>query len=257
MSSSPIAVFDSGVGGISILNELVKLMPNENYIYFGDSKNAPYGSKTHDEISALAFANVKKLVGMGAKSVVVACNTATSVAINELRAEYTDIPIIGIEPALKPAVLQKPGSTVVVMATPMTLQEHKFAALMAEYSSEATIIPLPADGLAKMIEDGILEGDILQCYLKELFEPYCDINIDSIVLGCTHYPFVAKAIRKLFDYNVNIFDGAVGTAMQTKRSLAKIGMLNKSSEKGKITLLTSGEQEMFNALAEKLIIQSR
>ena len=122
----PIAVFDSGLGGISVLNAMMRIMPNENYIYFGDSKHAPYGTKTHEEVQQLSVANLERLIRMGAKAVTVACNTATSVAIDIMRSRYKDIPIIGIEPALKPAVLYKKNSTVVVMATKMTLSEPKF-----------------------------------------------------------------------------------------------------------------------------------
>ncbi len=253
MSSSPIAVFDSGLGGLSVLRELVRLMPNENYIYFGDSKNAPYGSRTHDDIMAITLDNIKKLADMGAKAIVVACNTATSIAINELRRIYRDIPVVGVEPALKPAVLKKPGSTVVVMATPMTLQEHKFAALMAEYSRDAKIIPLPAPRLARMIEDGILDGTELEGYLVEVFSPYKNERIDSVVLGCTHYPFVKETIRKIFDHNIEIFDGAEGTAMHTRHLLEMGGMLNKNETKGTLKLMTSGDEEKFIRLAEVLL----
>ena len=144
-----IGVFDSGVGGISVLRELIKVMPNENYLYFGDSEHAPYGTKTLEEVRALTIENVQALLGKGAKSIVVACNTATSAAVAVLRKMYPDLPLVGIEPAIKPAVLACPGQRVVVMATPMTLCQEKFQKLMQKYEENAQIIPLPCPGPAK------------------------------------------------------------------------------------------------------------
>ena len=140
----PIGVFDSGVGGISVLRELMALMPNENYIFFGDSANAPYGTKTLDEVVKLTCKDAAYLYEQGVKAIVVACNTATSAGVKILRERYTDIPVIGIEPALKPAVLSAKHPTVLVMATPMTLREEKFQNLMHRYEQDAEIIPLPS-----------------------------------------------------------------------------------------------------------------
>lgn len=249
----PIAVFDSGVGGISILRELIKQMPQENYIYYGDAANAPYGSKSHEEIRSATLMHSEELLKLGSKAIVVACNTATSVAIDELRAKYPDVPIIGVEPALKPAVMYKANSVIVVMATPATLSESKFAALMDKYGKASRIIPLPCHQLAKIIESGTLEGQILDDYIASLFAPYSDIHIDSIVLGCTHYPFVKKSILKAFDHTVKLFDGACGTAKETRRRLAEKNMLSTRTDNGSIEILTSADINTFGALAKKLL----
>ena len=252
-NNQPIAVFDSGVGGISILRELIKHMPGEDYIYYGDAANAPYGSKTHNEIRNATLKHTAELLVMGAKAIVVACNTATSVAIDDLRELYPDIPIIGVEPALKPAVMYKPDSVVVVMATPATLSERRFSSLMNKYDKVSKIIPLPCPELAAIIESGILEGKALDDYINALFSPYKNIRIDSIVLGCTHYPFVKKSILKIFDYDVRLFDGAYGTAKETKRRLDENNLLSSNENNGKITIMTSADIKTFSALAQKLL----
>ena len=161
----PIAVFDSGVGGISVLRELVKIMPNEDYLYSGDSRNAPYGTKTLEEVRTLTRAHAKELFARGAKGLVVACNTATSAAVRILREEYPKIPIVGIEPAVKPAVAFMEHPRVLVMATPMTIREEKFHRLMDRYASQGEIIPLPCPGLMNFVERGDLDGEDLQKYL--------------------------------------------------------------------------------------------
>ena len=181
--NKPVGVFDSGVGGISVLRELVRVMPNEDFIYFGDSVNAPYGTKSVSEIRELTIRNVEKLLEMGAKSIVVACNTATSAAVAVLRKMYPELPLVGIEPAIKPAVLHKPDSRVVVMATPMTIKQEKFQRLMNMYKDKAEIVPLPCPGLMEFVEKGNFDGEDLYKYLTELFWSVNDKPIDSIVLG--------------------------------------------------------------------------
>ena len=235
----PIGVFDSGVGGISELRELVARMPNENYIFFGDSKNAPYGTKTLGEVQKLTCADAEYLVSQNVKALVVACNTATSAAINILRREYADMPVIGIEPALKPAVHAREYPRVLVMATPMTLREEKFHALMQKFETEADILPLPCPGLVEFVERGELDGAELERFLRELFAPYKEKPVDCVVLGCTHYPFVRGMIQKVLGSRVLVFDGGEGTARETQRRLKECGLCNPSGEKGKITLQNS------------------
>ena len=249
MSNKPIAVFDSGVGGISVLKELYKLMPNENYIYFGDSANAPYGSREVLKVKELSVANTMMLMALGAKAVVIACNTATSVAAAYLRDKYKEFPIIGVEPALKPAVLSKENSAIAVMATPITLREEKFNKLMASFEDKAKIIPVPCEKLAGMIEKGVLSGSEIEDYIKELFEPLG--KIDSVVLGCTHYPFIKDSIKKVLG-DVLLFDGGEGTARETKRRLFDLDLLNESKDSGEIAFLSSSEDEAEIELYKKL-----
>lgn len=253
----PIGVFDSGVGGISVLRELVARMPNENYIFFGDSKNAPYGTKTLREVQELTCADARYLISQNVKALVVACNTATSAAINILREEYANMPVIGIEPALKPAVHAREYPRVLVMATPMTLREKKFHALMQKFEKDAEILPLPCPGLVEFVERGELEGAELERFLGELFAPYQAKPVDCVVLGCTHYPFVRGMIQKVLGSGVLLFDGGEGTARETQRRLKECGLCNPSKEKGRVTLQNSLASEQIGQLGRFLLESHR
>lgn len=244
----PIAVFDSGVGGISVLKNLVELMPHEDFIYYGDSANAPYGTKTLDEVRTLTCDHAKNLlIDQHAKGLVVACNTATSAAVRILREKYPDVPIVGIEPAVKPAVLFKDNPRVLVMATPMTIREEKFRKLMARYSDKGDIIPLPCPGLMNFVERGDLYGDDVRQYLEELLYDYTHGEIDAVVLGCTHYPFVRKMIQQVLGENVRVFDGGNGTAREMKRRLLEKGLLNDKMQQGKVEFQNSLTGEAHEA----------
>ena len=251
-SRQPIGVFDSGVGGVSVLRELVKLMPQEHYLYFGDSANAPYGTKEPEKIRALTIHHVEYLLKQGVKSVVVACNTATSAAVADLRKMYPDLPLVGIEPAIKPAAEQNPGGRIVVMATPMTLRQEKFRKLMARYEQQARIVPLPCPGLMEYVERGNLEGEDLRKYLTELLWTVGDEPIDAIVLGCTHYPFARKMIQRIAGEDVAIYDGGPGTAREMKRRLQVAGLLSDFPKKGNIVFENSYTDPLSMAREEKL-----
>jgi glutamate racemase len=242
----PIGFFDSGVGGLSVLKEAIKLMPNENYIYFGDSKNAPYGVKNVDDVKELTYNAFNLLREKGAKAVVVACNTATSAAVADLRKDYKDIPIVGIEPALKPAVELNRDGAIVIMATPMTLREKKFGNLMNKYNGGKEIIPMPCAGLVEFIESGDLDGDDLKDYLKDKFSEFKGQKIGSVVLGCTHYPFVRKAIQETIGNNIPVIDGGLGTCKELRRRLANQNLINDSTKKGNI--------EIYNSLKDQRMI---
>lgn len=248
----PIAVFDSGVGGVSVLRELIKIMPSEDYIYMGDSKNAPYGTRPKEEVRKLTIACAENLFSQGAKGLVVACNTATSAAVRVLRETYPQIPIVGIEPAVKPAVLCMEYPRVLVLATPMTIREEKFHHLMERYENEAEIIPLPCPGLMDFIERGDLDGEDLHSYLKDLLYSYSDNQVDAAVLGCTHYPFVKRQIQRVLGDRVKIFDGGEGTAREMRRRLGEKGLLQSSDRHGVIkfenSLTDSGRIELCRRL---------
>ena len=237
--SLPIAVFDSGLGGMSVLSELIKILPNENFIYFGDSANAPYGTKSADEVRALTVLVFERLLARGIKAFVIACNTATSVSVAYLRERYPDMLIIGVEPALKPAALCAQHPTVAVLATPLTLKETKFSELLSKYSEDARVIPFACPGLVEFVERGIFEGEELDTFLSGLFEPLKKERLDCVVLGCTHYPLVKGAIIKALGDDVRVFDGGYGTARQTARRLEEAGLLNKSEKKGRIEIIDS------------------
>ena len=188
----PIAVFDSGLGGISVLRALVQRLPGEDFLYFGDSANAPYGVRPVAEVRRLTQDVIGRLYDRGIKAAVIACNTATSAAIGPLRAAFPDIPVIGIEPALKPAVAHH--RRVLVLATPLTLREEKFVALMhqcAGCAGCAEIVPLPCPELVEFVERGELDSPALTAYLARQLGPYAG-RVDAAVLGCTHFPFVRR-----------------------------------------------------------------
>ncbi|MBO5373073.1 MAG: glutamate racemase [Lachnospiraceae bacterium] len=252
-NEAPIAVFDSGVGGISVLRALIAEMPNENYWYYGDSANAPYGTKTLEEVRKLTISHVDHFIESGAKAVVVACNTATSAAVRILRQKYPDVPIIGIEPALKPAVLSKKHPNVIVMATPMTLRQEKFHNLMERYMGMAHIIPLPCPGLMEYIENGNTQSEELLQFIAKLFEPFELQKLDAVVLGCTHYPFISREIQKVLGDKVMLFEGGPGTARETKRRICEAGLLNPGEKPGKIVFENSEKTDSKEMLCKKLL----
>ncbi len=249
---SPIAVCDSGVGGISVLAALKQEMPGEDFYYFGDSLHAPYGTKTTEEVRARMFELVDMFRARGCKAVVVACNTATSAAVFALRETYPDFTIVGIEPALKPAALAGEDQTVLVMATPMTIRNEKFHNLMDRYADKAHILPLPCPGLMEFVERGETEGPALEAFMEKLFRPFSKEDVDSIVLGCTHYPFVAHTVQKVMGDRVKLYDGGPGTARETKRRLAVADLLNTESKQGTVTIENSLSEEKV-ALCETLL----
>lgn len=249
----PIGFFDSGVGGLSVMREALKLMPNENYIYFGDSKNAPYGVRELDDVKRLTFNAVEFLLSKGAKAIVIACNTATSAAISDLREKYKDIPIIGIEPAIKPAVELHRDGDIMIMATPFTLKNNKFKNLMDNYKKQANIKPIPCDGLVEFIEKGELDSKELKEYLKDRFKEYRNKDIAAIVLGCTHYPFIEKAILEVLDKDIPIIHGGEGTARELKRKLEELDIINDSNKKGTVEFYNSREGDELINLSKKLI----
>lgn len=247
---APIGVFDSGLGGITVLKEMIRLMPGEDFIYLGDSANAPYGVRTDKEVRNLTILHITDLLNMGAKAICVACNTATSAAVAELRTIYPEVPLVGIEPALKPAAESKDYPTILVMATPMTIRKDKFQNLLSRFKEQAKIIELPCPGLMEFIEHGILSGEKLENFLKQLLWDYIDADIDGVVLGCTHYPFVKNEIQKVLGGEVMMFDGSFGTARELKRRIELAG-LSSGKEKGSIRMLNSDESQI--ELANKLL----
>ena len=243
---SYIAVFDSGVGGVSVLRELRALMPKERFYYFGDSANAPYGKKTTAEVQELTLAAGRKLlVERDCKALVVACNTATAAAITDLRAEYPDRIIVGIEPALKLACDRHPGGTVGIMATDVTLRERKLAALMERVKRDCRVLRVHAPGVVELVEQGKCDTPEAVALMQELLGGYVGM-LDALVLGCTHYPFMKKAMQLVLGDGVELLDGGEGTARETRRRLAEAGLLwedrgdliveNSSGDPGKIAL---------------------
>jgi glutamate racemase len=253
LNNKPIGFFDSGVGGISVLREAVRLLPNENYIYFGDSINAPYGTKKVHEAKELTFKAVDFLLSRNVKAIVIACNTATSAAIEDLRSTYHSVPIIGIEPALKPAVELNRKGKIIIMATPMTLAETKFNNLMKSYKDKAEIVPLPCAGLVELIENGIIDGTEVNSYLRKKLKPYLSGGISSVVLGCTHYPFIRNELSRVLPEGAEIIDGSLGTVKQLKRQLTNMNAVNTQTEKGKVEIINSSYDEKILKLSYRLL----
>lgn len=244
--SSPVGVFDSGVGGISVLGELARTLPREDFLYYGDNLHAPYGTKPQQEVLSYVRGVMNHLMEQNVKAVVIACNTATSVAAATLRRELT-LPIIGMEPALKPAAEMRHGGKILVLATPMTLRLPKFQALYARYGEGA--VPLPCPGLMELVEQQAF--DQARRYLAELFSPFDMAQVDAVVLGCTHYVFLRPCLQELLPPHVLVLDGNAGTARQLHRVLEQHDLLNNAG--GSIRFETSGCHEHVLPLMEQLL----
>ena len=224
-----IAVFDSGLGGISVLRHLRRLMPGERYLYFGDSANAPYGSRTTEEVRKLTLAAAERLMAeKPLKALVLACNTATAAAVKDLRKKYPDLIVIGIEPALKVAADHYPGGRIGVMATEVTLREEKFDTLLSRFHENCSVTKIPMPGLVQLVEAGKTGTPEMEDLLRNLLNPYMG-RLDAVVLGCTHYPLAAKDISKVLGQTVVLLDGGDGTARETRRRLESAGLLEAGS----------------------------
>lgn len=221
-----IAVFDSGLGGLSVLRHLRRRMPGERFLYYGDSAHAPYGVRSRAEVEALTLSTAERLMSRGLKALVVACNTATSAAIGPLRAKYPDLIVVGIEPALKLAADRFPGGRIGVMATPVTLREEKFCHLLTRYAAKCQVYKIPAPQLVPLIEEGRVDTPIMEQTLHGLLDPFAD-KMDALVLGCTHFPFASHAMERLLGPRVAVLDGGDGTARETLHRLEAADLLEK------------------------------
>ena len=245
-----IAVFDSGVGGISVLRHLRRLLPQEQFLYYGDTANAPYGSRPTGQVRELTLAAAKKLTGLlPLKALVVACNTATAAAVKELRQQYPELIVIGIEPALKLAADHFPHGHIGVMATEVTLREEKFDTLLHRFDENCTIEKIPAPGLVELVEAGKADSKEAEALLRKLLGPYIG-KLDALVLGCTHYPFAAKAIRAVLGADIPLLDGGEGTARETRRRLEQAGLLRQGT--GRVVLKSSAQEDGYPMAARLL-----
>ncbi len=245
-----IAVFDSGVGGLSVLRHLKKIMPGERFLYYGDSANAPYGSRSRGDIRDLTLAAVEKLAARGIKALVVACNTATAAAIGDIRRAYPELIVVGIEPAMKLAADRCPGGTVGVMATEATLQLEKFTHLLTAACRGVQVVKLPAPGLVELIEAGKGEGPEAEALLRPILAPWAG-RLDALVLGCTHYPFASETVRALVGRHTPLLDGGEGTARQTLHRLEEAGLLQQ--DQGEILIENSLEDPQILQLCWELL----
>jgi len=228
MNKQSIGVFDSGVGGISILKEITTLLPYENTIYLADSLNAPYGQKPKEKILEFSIKNTELLINKGCKIVVVACNTATTNAIAVLRQNY-NIPFIGIEPAIKPAALQTKTNAIGILATKGTLSSELFHKTSQKFTEGIQVIERIGEGIVPLIEAGKINSEEMTILLKKYLNPMLDANIDYLVLGCSHYPFLIPTIKEIIGSDITIIDSGEAVARQTKSILTKHRLLNSST----------------------------
>lgn len=249
MSKQPIGIFDSGVGGTSVWKEINSLLPNENTIYLADSANAPYGPKGREAIIDLSIKNVDYLINKGCKLIVVACNTATTNAIFKLREIY-NIPIIGIEPAIKPAALNTQTKTVGILATKGTLSSELFHKTTDLFASNIKVIERIGEGIVELIESGQLNSEAMKALLKLYVQPMIDANIDYLVLGCTHYPYLIPLLVELLPENVKIIDSGEAVARQTRSVLETHNLLNNQTKKGKYQFFTNVCPDVMASLLE-------
>ena len=245
MRKKPIGIFDSGIGGTSILKEVHALLPHEDCIYLADSKNAPYGNKSKEAILQLSIKNTELLIHKGCKLIIVACNTATTNAIDYLRANY-DIPFIGIEPAIKPAALNTETKAVGILATKGTLSSQLFHKTNDLYTSGINVIEQDGDGIVPLIENGKLDSTEMKLLLEVYLKPMLDKNIDFLVLGCTHYPYLIPTLTKILPKHINIIDSGLAVAKQTHAVLSSNQLLNDTKEKAVIKLFSNGNIEVLN-----------
>lgn len=231
-NSAPIGLFDSGIGGTSIWKEIHTLLPNENTIYLADSKNAPYGQKSKEEIIALSKKNTEFLLNQNAKLIVVACNTATTNAIKELRASY-DVPFIGIEPAIKPAANNSETHTIGILATKGTLNSELFSQSVLNYPT-TKIIEQVGFGLVQLIEEGKMDSNEMTDLLKNALKPMIEEDIDYLVLGCSHYPYLIPQIKKIIPKHIKIIDSGEAVARQTKNILTETDLLSNEEKSSQI-----------------------
>jgi glutamate racemase len=250
VSARPVGVFDSGVGGLSVAREIRSHLPAEHLLYVADTAWCPYGDRSLEEVRARTLAIGRWIQDAGAKVLVVACNTASGAALEQLR-EVLTIPVIGLEPAVKPAVAQTKNGRVGVMATAGTLRSDRFARLLANHAAGVEVVAQACPGLVDMVEDGLLEGDALGVTLDTLTRPLRDADVDTVVLGCTHYPFVREAIAASLGPHVTLLDSGPAIARRTERVLDEAGLLETGGD-GSIRVLTTATPAEVAPVVQRL-----
>lgn len=238
--TGPIGLFDSGVGGLSIWREVRALLPAEDLIYVSDEAHVPYGVKSTAFIQARSIAITRYLVSQGIKALVVACNTATAAAIHELRAHF-NIPIIGVEPAVKPAAQETETGVVGVLATPNTLASEKFADLVSRFNTRVRVIVQPCVGWVELVEQGLLTGEVARTRVAEQVAPLLAAGVDTLVLGCTHFPFLLPTIKAVVGPHVRVLDNSAAVARQLQKRLELMSLLNNGSGQGQSIFMSSGD----------------
>ena len=254
--NSPIGIFDSGVGGISVLRAIREQMPNELVIYFGDQRHIPYGPRPMDQIRSFSKGITNFLLEQNAKIIVVACNTASAAALKYLRERFPDVQFVGMEPAVKPAAEQTQTGKVGVLATPATFQGALYASVVERFANGVELLQDTCPGLVQQIEQGNLDGEETRRILEDALLPMLEKNIDTVVLGCTHYPFVIPLIQQIVGDNVRVIDPAPAVAKQVRRLLEAGWMRSDFKSKGEIKFYTSGDREVLKSMLPILLGES-
>lgn len=255
-SNQPIGVFDSGVGGLSVLRAMRQLMPEEPALYFADQKHVPYGPRSLEQVRDFSEAVTRFLLDQGAKLIVVACNTASAAALHYLRDKFPDVLFVGMEPAVKPAAEHTQSGLVGVLATPATFQGALYASVLERFANGVQVLQHNCPGLVGQIEEGDLDGEATRAILESALRPMLDRGIDTVVLGCTHYPFVIPLIEQLVGEKVRVIDPAPAVAKQAERLLEANGIRNPAGKTAQIRFYTSAEADSLASMLPKLLGES-
>ena len=255
-SDQPIGIFDSGVGGLSVLRAIRRELPLETLLFLGDQAHVPYGSRPREQVREYAFGITRFLLAQGAKLIVVACNTASAVALHDLRQAFPAVPFVGMEPAVKPAAETTHTGKVGVLATPTTFAGELYASVVERFAKEVQIFQSTCPGLVEQIESGDLTGPQTRQILKEALRPMLAEGIDTVVMGCTHYPFVIPLIEAITGPEVRTIDPAPAIARQVRRLLTERDLLNPSEQAGKLRFFTSGNLMAFQKILPVLLDES-
>lgn len=255
-SIHPVGVFDSGLGGLSVVREMRRLLPAEDLLYFADCAYCPYGIRTQEEIRERSELVVGRLIAGGAKVVVVACNTASAMAIFHLREVFPDVPMIGLEPAVKPAVAITRSGKVGVLATPRTVAGERLRWLIETHAGGVEVHRVAATGLVELVEAGVLAGDQVKSALRPLLDPMLEVGVDVVVLGCTHYPFLRDAIQKYVGDEVRVIDSGAAIARRVEYVLSEAGLKRPEDGQGTFTFATSGDLASVEPVASQLLGES-
>jgi glutamate racemase len=251
--SRSIGVFDSGVGGLSVLKAMRAQLPGEDVLYFADQGHVPYGPRPRAQIQSFSESITRFLLERDCKLIVVACNTASAAALKELRVRFPETPFVGMEPALKPAAESTHTRKVGVLATPATFQGELYGSIVERFAAGVTILQDTCPGLVEEIEKGALEGEAARAILQRALQPMLDQRIDTVVLGCTHYPFVIPLIRELVGDEIQVIDPSPAVARQVGRVLAERGWKSEKTTPGRLAFYTSGDPARFRAILPGLL----
>jgi glutamate racemase len=252
MVNQPIGVFDSGVGGLSVLREMRRVLPREEFLYVADQAHVPYGARELEEVRRYCFGIVEFLLRRGSKLIVVACNTASAAALEPLRNAFPHALFVGMEPAIKPAAEESRRGVIGVIATEATFQGTLFESVVQRYARGVKVLTHTCPGLVEKIEAGETDGPALEAMLRSQLAPLMEAGIDELVLGCTHFPFAARALQNIFGPGVRIIDPAPAVARQTARLIA-YHHLERTETSGRVECFTSGERDSFSRISRKLL----